>query len=325
MLDFNRSSKLYCDPVMSFQSLVPWVPSIEPRAYWDNQTVGVRVLLPNEVLVEPLRHKIRWELNTVCGYERVEIPTVGHALYGSIRVPMPRVACAGEFPLSLTLLDCSGHELARCCEQLLILPSRAAPARFSGGLAILTASGREAMTAQQLNYTVESELTERAQVVVCDYPNLEVMEWVSQGGRLLYICEGDQPRLWRWGTKRISDGHLMASSSWLDADAYPNLPLANPANLPVSHIFPTRGIADLPLRKNAFDEDILAGEMLGWVQRPHVHSIQFRYGHGRVIMTTYTLLESFRSDQADPFAVVMFNDLIEYLASERCNPTLVAD
>jgi hypothetical protein len=57
----------------------------------------------------------------------------------------------------------------------------------------------------------------------------------------------------------------------------------------------------------------------GWVRHPAVHTVQFRYGRGRVIMTTFDLEDAL---PRDPVAVAMLHDLLEYLASDACQPTL---
>jgi hypothetical protein len=82
---------------------------------------------------------------------------------------------------------------------------------------------------------------------------------------------------------------------------------------------PLATILGLPVEDRARQSDFLAGMVSGWVGHPAVHTLQFRYGLGRVIMTTFQL------DQClprDPVAVAMLHDLVEHLTSDACRPTL---
>jgi hypothetical protein len=68
--------------------------------------------------------------------------------------------------------------------------------------------------------------------------------------------------------------------------------------------------------------DFLAGMVSGWVDHPAVHTVQFRYGKGRVLMTTFRLEAGLGKD---PVATAMFHDLIEHLHSDACQPVLNAN
>ena len=48
-------------------------------------------------------------------------------------------------------------------------------------------------------------------------------------------------------------------------------------------------------------------------------TVQFRYGKGRVIVTTYQLINALATH---PLAAAMLHDLVDYLASDACAPTL---
>jgi hypothetical protein len=58
------------------------------------------------------------------------------------------------------------------------------------------------------------------------------------------------------------------------------------------------------------------------VHHPAVHTLQFQYGQGRVVMTTFDLLPNLNTH---PAATAMFHDLVDYLAEGRCQPKLKAN
>ena len=70
-------------------------------------------------------------------------------------------------------------------------------------------------------------------------------------------------------------------------------------------------------------DDFLSGMVTGWVHHPSVHTVQFRYGKGRVIMTTFALENAIWMEDATGTALL--HDLLEYLCSDECQPTLTAN
>ena len=80
-----------------------------------------------------------------------------------------------------------------------------------------------------------------------------------------------------------------------------------------------RTIVGVPVEDPAVQPDILAGMVAGWVRHPVVHTVQFRYGQGRVVMTTFALAQQVGRD---PVATAMLHDLIDHLASGACDPAL---
>ncbi|MEO6457345.1 MAG: hypothetical protein ABIO92_03585, partial [Chloroflexia bacterium] len=114
-------------------------------------------------------------------------------------------------------------------------------------------------------------------------------------------------------------GGWITAFSWLRTAVHTRLKVSNPLGLPFMHVMPTLTILGLPVEDKAIQGDILAGMIAGWIRHPAVHTVQFRYGKGRVIMTTFTLEENLH---VDPVAAAMFHDLLEHLVSDSCQPML---
>jgi len=88
---------------------------------------------------------------------------------------------------------------------------------------------------------------------------------------------------------------------------------------------PTGVILGLPVYDPAYQGDFLAGQLTGWIQHPALHTVQFRYGRGKVIMTTYILRTALERATPDPVAIAMFHDLVDHLTSDACQPALQAN
>ena len=52
----------------------------------------------------------------------------------------------------------------------------------------------------------------------------------------------------------------------------------------------------IPAEDPTVQPDLLAGMVSGWVGHPSVHTAQFRYGRGRVVMTTFALEEGLATE-----------------------------
>lgn len=175
---------------------------------------------------------------------------------------------------------------------------------------------------QGLGYHTTSQLNPNLQVAVTNYPTAELLEWVRQGGDLLFVSSGPSPFFWVKNALSSNSGWISAFT-WLKPGVHKRLAnVPNPVTMAFRHVMPRAIIVGLPFRNLAVQADFLAGTITGWLNHPAIDTLQFRYGQGRVIMTTFALE---RALPGDPVAVAMLHDLIEYLQSDECQPTLRAD
>ena len=103
MLDFNRNPQVFPQAFESMHVTDGLVPLVESRAYWDNQTVEVRLRASHDAFTDWAKNKLQWELSGVVGVEQIE-PISGNmadAQFGSIRIPMSRVQVTRLLPLKL--------------------------------------------------------------------------------------------------------------------------------------------------------------------------------------------------------------------------------
>ncbi len=178
---------------------------------------------------------------------------------------------------------------------------------------------------QELGYRVKAHLTQDTQLAVTNFPSEELLKWVREGGRLLFTATGPSPFFWVQSRGGSYGGSWMSSFSWLRPGVYQRLEgVSNPLELPFKRVMPLGTILGLPVADQSVQGDFLAGQVGGWINHSAIHTVQFRYGKGRVIMTTFELVRALR-EYHDPVAIAMLHDLIEYLASEQCQPMLEAN
>jgi hypothetical protein len=148
-----------------------------------------------------------------------------------------------------------------------------------------------------------------------------MLQWVRAGGKMVFLSRGTSPFFWVHHRGGAYSGSWMTSFTWLRPEVHRRLKVTNPLGLPFMNVMPHRTILGLPVEDKAVQRDFLAGMVSGWVGHAAVHTVQFAYGKGRVVMTTFGLEEML---DEDPVAVAMLNDLVEYVCSDECQPVLRA-
>jgi hypothetical protein len=179
---------------------------------------------------------------------------------------------------------------------------------------------------EMLGYRTSSRLTSDTELIITNFPDAEMLQRVRQGGKMLFLAQNASPFFWVQGRGGAYSGGWITSFSWLRPDVHTRLDFEglNPLSLPFSKVMPSSTILGLPIEDPAVREDILAGMISGWLQHPAAHTVQFCYGAGKVIMTTFGLLQAVQNHR-DPVGIAMLNDLVDYLVSERCQPNLKAN
>jgi len=175
---------------------------------------------------------------------------------------------------------------------------------------------------QRAGYRTTNHLSPEVRIAISNSPSAELLQWVRKGGNLLFLSEGASPFFFAQGRSGAYSGSWITSYSWIRPEAHPRLLPSNPLGLAYTGIMPLSTIVGLPMDAPGIQADILAGMVSGWIHHPAAHTVQFRYGQGRVIMTTFRLRASLGLDAT---GTTMLHDLLEYIGSDRCRPILQAN
>jgi Glycosyl hydrolases family 2, sugar binding domain/Glycosyl hydrolases family 2, TIM barrel domain/Glycosyl hydrolases family 2 len=245
---------------------------------------------------------------------------------GSIRVRLPYVDALAYVPVPISVVAPDETVTAATVATVAVVPT-VPPAPMPGRLAVLEGPGSAHASGSLVDrlaaegYRVAAELGPDSDLAVSDRATPELLDWVRSGGALLFLAERRNPFF--WVQARGSDGGWITSFSWIRPTVHARLAgVANPLGIEFSEVVPERTISGLPFEDAAIHGDILAGSVAGWVHHPTADTLQFRYGRGRVVMTTFRLRSTVG---LDPIGTAMFQDLIDHLRSERCRPGLGAD
>jgi hypothetical protein len=296
------------------------------------------------------------------GLSLAEFPLGSTRRVCTLRFTLPDVPTARTVRLALTLVDPHGTTLAHNVLDLAVYPAAARHARldelvavigqereepFSPDLpALVGASAAEGaaesiaeaagmapeesegsyapldLLLEEAGYRTTDRLDSDVKLAISNSPTAELLAWVRDGGDLLYLAEGPSPFFWVQSRSLAYSGGWITSYTWLRAEAHARLQPANPLGLAYTNVMPRNTILGVPMDDPAFHADILAGMVSGWVHHPAAHTVQFRFGLGRVIMTTFRLKLALGYD---PAGTAMLHDLVDYLHSDRCQPALQAN
>lgn len=341
LLDFNRAPKAYHNEFAMINAPDVLIPELPRYATWDDQPVAVRLYGAHYSATDWIGGGLTWDTagsaDNLSGHLDVSAQKQGTvAEYGTAVCTLPPVERATTSQVILVLRDNTGATIAHNTLDVLTLPNSARQAAYADPVAVLTRRaylGMEAAsdaladadfssTLSKLGYHSLRQLTPETRVAVTDFPDAALLEWVRAGGDLLFISKGVSPFFWTQGRGGAYSGNWMSSFNWLRPGIYKRLDgVSSPLGLPFANVAPQNVILGVPMHNPAYHADFLAGQLSGWVGHPALHTLQFRYGAGRVVMTTYALKDALQL--ADPVAIALLHDLVDHLTSQACQPKLI--
>jgi hypothetical protein len=316
LMAFDRTPKAYHARFRDVNAPDVLIPLTARYAFWDDETVTLAVegSFYGPHRAGDLHIGFNGETHTRPIAAQPAAQTVGLAQVALTPAP---VTAAAVQPIALALEGEAGP-IARTGHDVLILPGAARRAAYPGLVGAAHIRRTFAAELATAGYAMAADWREAA-VVVSSMPNAAVLDWLAGGGTLVYLAEHASPFYWTQGRGGAYSGNWLTCWSWLRPSAYRRLAHAdlNPLTMPFVAVMPQRVITGVPVEDPAFREDILGGQISGWLNHPVVHTVQFAYGRGRVVMTTFDLDEAFG---IDPVATAMLHDLIDHAAA--ANPTL---
>ncbi len=328
LLDFDRRPKAYHAALRQFNAEDVLAPQQRQYAAWAGEELDLRVFGSRFTAADWTGATLEIALDGQSAQTTVtEAPRGEVRLVTEVALPLANVSHAAVKTAELRLTDPAGVELTRNTASVLVLPRSAASAACHEPVAVIDQrdawmDGPPPLMAalRGVGYSVSDQLGQ-ARLAVSSAPTPELLRWVRAGGSLLFLCSGPSPFFWAQSRGGAYGGNWMSCWSWLRPDAHPRLahPELNPLKLPFLQIMPRLTITGLPVEEPAVQADFLAGQVTGWVNHPAIHTVQFGYGAGRVIMTTFALAGA---TGTDPVGTAMLHDLVDRLASDQIQPVL---
>lgn len=335
LLDFNRGEKVYHNLFSAINTLDVVLPRLPRYTTWDDQPLPLQVMashFSDAAWTDPeLTISVNGKTETVSVSEAARGEVVD---WGVHTLQFDSASAPALQPVQIAVSS-GPNVLAQNEVQVMVLPSASRTASYSGQIALsvpedpfagfgssATVSSPLAAPLTALGYTISSTPDS---LIVTTNPTEAELDQVRQGSRMLYLSSGIGPFFWYQGRGGIYGGSWITSFTWVREQIFKRVAVSNPLSLPFAAVMPTGVFAGLPFEDPSVQGDFLSGQITGWINHPAVNTVQFRYGSGIVLMTTLNFAGALSQPNADPVAVAMFHDLVDYLASGDCQPTLTTN
>jgi len=313
LLDMRRTTRVFHDAFAAINAEIVVVPSWERVAYWSGEPVRVGLAAAHGGGERVADVILRWR----CGRAAGEAGPF-HLTHGVCDLPPTAFeAAALESPTVQRLeleLETAGRVLASNHLELTILPRRGtAPAKDVQ----VWATGELAARVQALGYRLAPALLE-ADAAIAQVLDEGLCVAIRAGARVLLLADQPmelQPIFPHWQAARVVrrsatmwQGDWISSFSWLRRDG----PFAGiPGGPLIDHAFdrmiPNHVIAGCSTWD--FQARVHSGMVIGWVHKPVGLIVERERGRGKMVVTTFRLLED--APGADPVATALLDALLE--------------
>ena len=359
LLDFARQPKAFHHRFKEFNAEDVIIVQPQHYAYWSDQAPMVGLVVSHYSAQEWQNVDVGLYVDGVASLQHtVETVERGHVhTLSTRRVTLPVVDHAAMVSLGADVTGSNGI-IATSETPILVLPVSARKAAYQGSVSIVSAYDQLGHPAQMLMETTNPSTTSQGQppsiaalptseeltvsattfprllqglgyqmttaatseLIIADLVTTAVLEHVRLGANLLLISNGTNPFFWQQSRGGTYGGSWITTFSWLKSSVYRRLNgLPNPLSTPFMDIMPSSTLLAVPMENPAYQDDVLAGQVGGWIRHPAAHTVQFRLGEGKVILTTFSLLKTLGTSA---IAVAMLHDLVDHLMSDDCQPTL---
>ena len=318
VLDFNRQPKAFNDVFSTINAEDVIISQPERYAYWSDEQVKLQLFASHYSARDWNGAKLRWTFGA--GQGGLDVPPLARGAVADLGQQTWALDAQDETGIisAQFALESPAGTLARNALDLLVLPVSAREPGYEG---VVSGRGDFGFILRSLGYTVSDH---NAALIVTDAPTSAVLDQVRAGATLLFLSNGPSPFFWCQSRGGTYGGGWINNYSWLRPGVHRRLKAGNPLTLPFRAVMPKTTMTDLPVEDAAVQDDFLAGQISGWLQLPAVHTVQFRYGSGKVLMTTFNLKSALLQPTPDPVAVAMLHDLVDHLMSSACQPHLTA-
>jgi Glycosyl hydrolases family 2, TIM barrel domain/Glycosyl hydrolases family 2, sugar binding domain/Glycosyl hydrolases family 2 len=329
LMDFNRGNKVYHHYFALVNTPDVVIPRLRRYATWDDQPLPMQVFGAHYSPADWSAAKLHLTFNGQSTEQTLPaLPRGEVADWGVQELRFAPADKAATQQIDLEVVAQSGEGLAHNHVDVLVLPAAARQPAFHGSLTVDTLENDNSALAsalQKAGYSFTDQLSPDT-LIVTDTPSDDALRQVRGGGTLLYLMTSDVgPFFWRQSRGGVYGGNWITCFSWLRPDVFRRLNVSNPLTLPYQAVMPEGVLIGLPVEDQAVQSDFLGGQITGWINHPAIHTVQFRYGKGRVLMTTFELTDALNRRDPDPVAVAMLHDLIDHVHSEAFAPTLKAN
>ena len=324
--------------------IIPSLDTARRRSYWSGEGVAVALTVSHYSRLDLEGAVVRWQLAAIDPSQRDSTGTrwpkgqfgdfrlinAGVTSLAPISLEVPALINPTVARLRCELVDRSGLVVAANELDLYLYPRSAAQAssvRSIGVVGDVEPVGQLTNRLEAIGYRVSRD-PPTADVIVSYRLDPATVDLIRSGARVLVAITNAADATASLGSLEFVDrdgsgyeGDWASNFNWLNPQRLAQrIPSGPRLDWAFATLAPDCVICGL--EPEEIDRDGLAGLFLGWIQKPAALALQARIGRGIVVITTLRVVSPLdRPLGEDPAATVLFGDLLDHLASGRCQPT----
>jgi Glycosyl hydrolases family 2, sugar binding domain/Glycosyl hydrolases family 2/Glycosyl hydrolases family 2, TIM barrel domain len=327
LLDMRRNPRVFHEAFAAINADTVVVPSWERTAYWAGEPIQVGLAAAHGGGERVPDVVVRWRCGLAAGDAGPFDLEHGVRDLPPAMFPAPALESSAVHRLELEL-GAAGRVLATNHLELTILPRRGtAPAKDIR----VWAMGELGDRLRALDYQLAPSLLE-ADAVIAPALDESLCAAIRGGARVVLLADQPmelQPIFPHWQAARVVrrsgtmwQGDWISSFSWLRRDGpfarIPGGPLIDHA---FDRVIPNHVIAGCSTWD--FQARVHSGMVIGWVHKPAGLIVERERGRGKMVVTTFRLLED--APGADPVATALLDRLLELAMARRAEADRASD
>jgi hypothetical protein len=315
LLDMRRNPRVFHHAFAAINADTVVVPRWQRLAYWADEVATIELAVAHAGPTQGTPTTLRWSLDAagLGGAERLVLERgVQGAAAAAFRMPAVQKAEIHRLELEL---DSGDRILATNHLDIAVFPRRDAAA--AARIAVWAAEDALVQRFAALGYAL-AETPQAADLVVAAAVDDAVAALIREGTRALILLDAPgelQPVFPHWQAVRAVarqgspwHGSWASTFSWLRRrGALARLPGGPLIDHAFDRVIPGHVIAGCNTWD--FQSRVHAGIVAGWVHKPAALILERDYGQGRMVATTFRLLED--APGADPTATTLLDSLVE--------------
>ena len=296
LLDMWRNFKADRQILAQVQQPDIIIPRLTKYGFWDNEEIDVQLSISHYSNRDFSNVRIQGIYNgEIIGDKSIAIDSVGVYFVGSMKINSEPVKQPVSQSVKFRLLSREGDVLAENFIEFTVYPSR----------------------------KIEN-ISPNSNLLICNSIDLKTMDHLKNGLDVICVIDSSSvlPADFPFTiTSRESDGYdgnWASNLNWVDNSHRPfnNLKSNKVLGFEAYKALPKYAITGIQPEQFV---DVLAGMYVGWLHLNSAYLMQMRVGSGKLILTTFNLIQNYGDD---PFTTTLRDELVAYLQSEDCQPTI---
>ncbi len=324
LLDMWRNLKIYAEDLGHIQQQDVIIGRPERYNYWANDHAVIELWLSHFSAEEIKEAKLRWQASFGAAGD-IAVPATARTAvknFAPLRLALPETAAPQLVRIQLQLTTAEGKLLAQNHTEVFVYPRISAPAAIRIHDPAMTL-GKFVKAVHAAGILVKNS-SEQTVTLVTNVLDEEILRRLESGETAVCLVDSltKLPAAFPWAlTSREAewyDGNWASNLNWVRKDRPPfrDLSFGKFLGFESLHVAPKAVITGVPA---ANFSDVLAGMYVGWLHLNSAYVLQMNVGKGKLILCTLRIAEHFAHD---PFAAVLFNELVKYAVSPQCAPKL---